>query len=193
MISRLCLASCAAALLVASPVLAEETAPETAAPAAEAPAPPPVPESQATPAPAPPAEPAAPAASSEPAAPAEEGPSGPIAIGPAPAGKAQIVFWRPSTIVGVAIPCNVHEAEPVVGKLAAGKYFVRVVDPGVHDFMVQSEAKDRLKLEVEDGETYYVKCSISMGIMVGRPNLSPSNKAAFDKAAKSLKPSKPVA
>ena len=44
---------------------------------------------------------------------------------------------------------------------------------------MHSEAKDVLNLEVERGQTYYVQGSISMGVMVGRPNLAPSDPATF--------------
>ena len=55
-----------------------------------------------------------------------------------------------------------------------------------------SEAKDLLNLEVEAGETHYVVGGITMGFMAGRPNLSPSDQAAFDGMASKLKPAKPI-
>lgn len=48
------------------------------------------------------------------------------------------------------------------------------------------EAKDVLNLEIEPGETYYVVGSVSMGLMVGRPNIAPSD-AAFEAAKPKLK------
>ncbi len=67
-----------------------------------------------------------------------------------------------------------------ISALGAGKYFVVNLAPGTHEFNARSEARDALTLEVEDGETYYVRCTIRMGLMVGRPNLSPSDVAAFN-------------
>ncbi len=52
--------------------------------------------------------------------------------------------------------------------------------PGTHEFNARSEARVALTLEVENGETYYVRCTIRMGIMVGRPNLAPTDAAAFN-------------
>ena len=66
-------------------------------------------------------------------------------------------------------------------------------EPGLHTFVVQTEAKDTLRIEVEEGETHYVQCTIKMGIMVGRPNLSPSTKAEFDKQASKMKRRPPAA
>ena len=48
-----------------------------------------------------------------------------------------------------------------------------VAEPGAHAYTVHSEAKDVLNLEVEAGETYFVSGGVSMGVLAGRPNLSP--------------------
>ncbi|WP_374556783.1 DUF2846 domain-containing protein [Thermomonas sp.] len=113
-------------------------------------------------------------------------------IGAAPEGKGQIVFFRPSKFMGAAIGFIVREGQTELGKLRSGNYFVAAVEPGTHEYTVHSEAKDVLTLEVEAGETYYVQGSISMGVMAGRPNLSPSDRAAFEAIASKLKPSKPL-
>ncbi len=113
-------------------------------------------------------------------------------IGAPPAGKGQIVFFRPSKFTGGAIGFKVREGETELGKLRNGNYFVHVAEPGTHQYTVHSEAKDILTLEVEAGETYYVQGTITMGIMAGRPNLSPSDQATFDGLVAKLKPSKPL-
>jgi len=109
----------------------------------------------------------------------------PIAIPAPPAGKGQIVFYRTGTM-GFALGCSVNERGQKVSSLGTGKYFIMVADPGRHEFTVQSEAKDVLALEVEDGETQFAGCKIKMGIMVGRPDIRPSTEAEF-RAAKNLK------
>lgn len=101
------------------------------------------------------------------------------AIAPAPADKAQIVFFRPSKFAGSAFGFKVREGENELGKLRSGKYFVSLVEPGEHQYVVHSEAKDVLNLEVEAGETYYVQATMNMGILSGRPNLAPSDEATF--------------
>lgn len=121
---------------------------------------------------------AAPAQAATPAAtatPAQEGP-----VGPAPADKAQIVFFRPSKFAGAAVKFKVREGEQEFGKLGSGDYFIVTVAPGKHTYTVHSEAKDDLNMEVDAGETYYVQGTISMGFMVGHPHLAPSDKATFD-------------
>lgn len=108
-------------------------------------------------------------------------------IGPAPEGLGQVVFFRPSKMAGSAIGFKVREGDVELGKLRNGKYFVSNVEPGVHEYVVHSEAKDILTLEVEAGETYYVQGTLTMGILAGRPNLSPSDEATFSGMSNKLK------
>ena len=107
----------------------------------------------------------------------------PIAIPAPPAGKGQIVFFRPGGS-GFAIGCSVNEKGQKVSSLGAGKYFIMVLEPGRHEFTVKSEAKDVLALEVEPDETQYATCKIKMGILVGRPDIRPSTEAEFRKSNK---------
>jgi hypothetical protein len=100
-----------------------------------------------------------------------------------------VIFFRESKFVGSMVSFKVREGEQELGKLSSGTYFVAQVPPGAHAYTVHSEAKDVLNLEVESGQTYYVQGSISMGVMVGRPNLSPSDAAAFNSMKDKLKDS----
>ena len=109
-------------------------------------------------------------------------------IGAAPDGKGQIVFFRPSKMMGAAIGFKVREGETELGKLRSGKYFVASVEPGTHEYNVHAETKDVLTMEVEAGETYYVQGTLSMGVLAGRPNLSPSDEGTFNGMSKKLKP-----
>ncbi len=114
------------------------------------------------------------------------------AIGTPEAGKALVVFFRPSAFKGAAIGFIVREGETELGKLRSGNYFTLQVAPGKHDYTVHSEAKDVTTIEAEEGETYFLSGEINMGLMAGRPNLSPSDLEAFKAAFKKLKPSKPL-
>jgi hypothetical protein len=116
----------------------------------------------------------------------------PEGIAPPPEGKGQIVFFRPSKFVGGAIGYKVREGETELGKLSNGSFFVHTTEPGAHAYVVHSEAKDVLNLEVEAGETYFVVGGVTMGVLAGRPNLSPSDQAAFTAIAAKLKPAKPL-
>ena len=106
-------------------------------------------------------------------------------VAPPPAGMGQVVFYR-SSRMGWAISCRVKEGEQVVNRLPPGKYFIHVTTPGAHEYTVRSEARDLLRVEVEEGETQYVRCAIGMGIGVGRPNLSPQSREDFDRRGRGL-------
>lgn len=107
-------------------------------------------------------------------------------ISAAPADKAQVVFWRPGTIIGGALGCTVREGETEVARLGAGKYWVHVTDPGKHAYSSRGEKTDLLNMELEPGETYFVRCSIGGGIMVGGAQVSPVERAEFEKRAKKM-------
>ena len=111
--------------------------------------------------------------------------SGPI--GAPEAGKGQVVFFRPGSLMGAALGCTVHEGDKQVARLGSGKFYVVQAEPGAHLYNTRGEAKDELNLEVEEGETYFVRCNIGMGVVAGRANLSPSDRDAFAKKAKGLK------
>ena len=100
-------------------------------------------------------------------------------------GMGQVIFYRPSKMVGMALSFSVREDGKGVGKLGNGSYFALTAAPGEHTYTIESEVTDKLTLEVDAGETYYVQQSIGMGIMMGRPHLAPSTAEAF--GAKSLK------
>ncbi|MDF7776909.1 hypothetical protein P1X14_16750 [Sphingomonas sp. AOB5] len=112
-------------------------------------------------------------------------------IGAPPAGKAQIVFWRPGTFIGAALGCTVREGEGTeevqIARLGSGKYWVHVAEPGKHTYWTTGEATDKLNMELEPDETYYVRCAIGMGVMSGRAQVSPSDRATFVSRAKKMK------
>jgi hypothetical protein len=112
---------------------------------------------------------------------------------PAPAASAggaptgTVIFFREKKFAGSAIRYKVRENGVELCKVKSGTFCTVTVPVGKHEYLVHSEAKDALTLEVESGETYYVLAGISMGFMAGHPNLSPSDKATFDKMKDKLK------
>jgi hypothetical protein len=103
-----------------------------------------------------------------------------------PAGKGQIVFFRPSGM-GMAIACTVKEGETKISSLGNGKYFILVTEPGTHNYSVRTEASDALTLLVEPDETQFVRCKLKMGIVAGRPDISPATGADFAEKSGKLK------
>ena len=107
-----------------------------------------------------------------------------------PEGKGQVIFYRTGGISGAALGCAVFEsgAADKLSSLGAGKYFVLVSDPGPRSFTVKSlETKDALTLEIEEGETQFVRCKIKSGFMSGRADIAPSNESEFRSKYKTAK------
>ncbi|HMI40127.1 MAG TPA: DUF2846 domain-containing protein [Sphingomicrobium sp.] len=112
----------------------------------------------------------------------------PVTISAPAAGQGQVVFFRPGKFVGSAIRCTVREDGKMLGRAGNGHYFVVSAAPGAHRYTTKTEATDTLNVEVEPDETTYVKCSIGMGVMAGRPNLSPATPEDFGQVAHKIKP-----
>lgn len=102
----------------------------------------------------------------------------PIVLPTPKAGKGQVVFFRPGGM-GTAIKCTVRESGKMVGRVGNKRYYVIDAEPGVHTFTAKSEKTDEVTVQVEPDETAFVKCKIAMGMMVGRPNLSPATELDF--------------
>jgi len=124
------------------------------------------------------------------APPAADQPTSATAIPPPPAGKGQVIFYRPWNYFGAADWIKIRENGAELGKMYGGHYFIQVTDPGVHKYTVAMETTDTLKLQVDPGETYYVAAQVHMGVVLYRFNLAPVDEATFDKALKHLSPIK---
>jgi hypothetical protein len=115
----------------------------------------------------------------------------PVTVAAPPAGQGQVVFFRPGAFVGSAIRCTVREDGKMIGRAGNGRYFIVPAAPGKHSFTTKTEATDTLNVEVEPDETTYVKCKIGMGVVAGRPNLSPATSEEFTQVSAKLKPQDP--
>ena len=104
-----------------------------------------------------------------------------------PAGQGQVVFFRPGSLLGVALGCTVNEGEAELARLGSGKYYVVPATPGAHEYYTKGMRTDKLTLNVEEGDTYFVKCNLGMGLVAGSANLSPSDRETFAQKAKGLK------
>lgn len=101
------------------------------------------------------------------------------------AGKAMIVFMRPSTM-GFAIQSSVfdttEEKSELVGIVASKAKVAYQVAPGSHTFMVVGESADFMSAELDAGKTYYALVTPRMGVWKARFSLAPVGKAQLDGA-----------
>jgi hypothetical protein len=121
---------------------------------------------------------------------AEPETAGPIPISAPAKGQGQVVFFRKKSLLGTGQWFNVREDGNALGKLTNGAWFVEAEPPGVHTFTAKTEPefKDRLTLKIDAGETYFVEGVLTHGVVIGVADLTPSDRATFNEAAKDLKP-----
>lgn len=106
-------------------------------------------------------------------------------VEPAPAaGKALVVFMRPSTYGG-AIESSLYDvsngAQEFIGIASPRTKVAYQADPGIHLFMVVAENADFMNANLEAGKTYYVLVSPRMGVWKARFSLLPVHNDAAAK------------
>lgn len=99
------------------------------------------------------------------------------AIGEAPAGRGQVVFFRATTSPGAAI--GVQENGAGLIDLEPGMYFVAQVAPGTHRF--GAGAGGDVEVGIAAGQTRYVQVIRNRA---GQPQLRRSSAASFQRAAR---------
>jgi hypothetical protein len=109
----------------------------------------------------------------------ESGGSAPI-VASSPDGGGTIVFFREKKLFGAGARFKVRENGVELCKLSNGTFCVVSVPAGAHDFAPEQDAKETVKLDVQAGETYFVRGTISMGFLSGRGNLESSDRSAFE-------------
>lgn len=92
---------------------------------------------------------------------------------PSDADYAIVYFYRPDNFYGSAIGYKIRlDDETVIGRVRNGEKFeFKTTDFGEHTFWAKTEATDSVVINIEKGQEYFVRCSISMGAAVGRPQI----------------------
>jgi hypothetical protein len=103
---------------------------------------------------------------------------------PPTANVGTVVFFRSPKLAGLGTRYKVREDDRELGKLSRATYFSIQVPAGTHHYWAFYEGPDLITLDVEPGETYYVRGELSQGLLNPHPNLTPSDKATFE----SMKP-----
>lgn len=86
--------------------------------------------------------------------------------------KGLVYIYRVPSIKGAAISYDIHANKNPIFTLKNGGYFPYQTNPGEIEFSASTEAKSAITLDVEAGQTYYIKGSLSVGFLMGRPHLS---------------------
>jgi hypothetical protein len=90
---------------------------------------------------------------------------------PIPAGKAVVYIYRPQSFLGAALTYLVYANQIPVVNLRNGGYLPYFSGPGKILFSAETETQSVAIIAVEAGKSYYLKGTLQMGILVGRPDL----------------------
>lgn len=84
------------------------------------------------------------------------------------AGEGRVYFFRPPSMIGVAVHPSIKLNGEVVGDSRPGGFFYVDRPAGRYVASVSTETEKTLSFTLEAGETKYVRGSVSMGLFVGR-------------------------
>jgi hypothetical protein len=81
-------------------------------------------------------------------------------------------IYRPGSMMGMAISYDLYLNEWILFRVKnKSKTTIRITTPGTYTLWAKTEAREELPVNIELGKEYYVRCSVSMGAFVGRPDL----------------------
>ncbi len=103
------------------------------------------------------------------------------------ADKATVYVYRDFNVFGGGMTYMVSANGVPIASLPAGGYFVYHAHPGEVQLSAKSEATTSVTVEAKAGEVYYVKGTIGIGILVGRPHLVLVSKEVGEKEITSCK------
>jgi len=109
-----------------------------------------------------------------------------------PADRGLVYIYRPSSFVGGGVSYDVKVGETPVTTLYNGGYYPYLSAPGEVEFWAKTESRSAVTLDVKAGETYFLKGTVGVGLLVGRPHLTvvPNETGAGEIAGCKLIPEK---
>lgn len=92
---------------------------------------------------------------------------------PQDADYALIHFYRPSSGAGALLGYKIKDAnDSIVGRLRNNEKFVyKTKKFGLQSFYGTLETNEEIKINVEKGKEYFIRCSVNMGVVIGRPEI----------------------
>jgi len=82
-----------------------------------------------------------------------------------------VYIYRPGKMMGAAVSYKVRANGVVITTLTPGGYYPYITKPGEVEFSAKTEATSSVTIDVKPGETHYIKGTIGVGFLVGRPHL----------------------
>lgn len=82
-----------------------------------------------------------------------------------------VYIYRPSKFIGGGVSYDVRANGVVVTTLYNGGYYPYLAKPGEIEFSAKTESTSAVTIDIKAGQTYYIKGTVGIGIIVGRPHL----------------------
>jgi hypothetical protein len=100
-------------------------------------------------------------------------PLGPIfqKIDTIPDNSGLVYIYRPSKGFGSGLSYEVKANGIPITILYNGGYYPYITEPGEIEFLAQTESKSAVTIDVKAAQTYYIRGTVRLGIVVGRPRL----------------------
>jgi len=85
---------------------------------------------------------------------------------------ATLYVYRQKSFVGSMISYNLSVNDSTICRMKNNsKYIIRLYKEGETELTAKTEKKSSVRINVEFGKEYYLKCGVKTGIMAGRPQL----------------------
>lgn len=90
---------------------------------------------------------------------------------------ALLYVYRPKKFAGSAIVYTIRISNSLLKDEVVGdannntKFMIKLYEEGKTEISAKTESKRSVTLNVRFGEKYYLKCGVTMGVLVGRPEL----------------------
>lgn len=86
---------------------------------------------------------------------------------------ALLYVYRPRNYVGSLVNYDIHVGDSTVGNIKNNsKFVVKLYNEGTTTFWAKSEQKRIINVTVKFGQEYFLKCAVTTGILVGRPEIN---------------------
>jgi hypothetical protein len=88
-----------------------------------------------------------------------------------PDNKAIVYIYRPDSFIGGGVAYDVKVGETPIITLYNGGYYPYFSEPGEIEFWAKTEAKSSVTIDIKPNTSYYIKGTVGVGFLVGRPHL----------------------
>ncbi len=88
-----------------------------------------------------------------------------------PDDKGLVYIYRPKKLVGGGVKYKVKVGDTPITILHNGGYYPYFSEPGEVEFWAKTESRSSVTLDMKPGQTHYIKGTVGVGFLLGRPHL----------------------